>query len=188
MNRLQKNLARKNQRGFALLELTVAIILVSLLGAAAIYAYQANQRRTEVKENVTQVIETSAELQKKFGINNQYGAVTTAIAVQSRAVPSNLRVTGTNTAQNSYGGAITAAPLTLTSADDSIALTWSNVPQSQCIDLVQSGHQVARRVRVAATVVKVLDTAAPVVATLATQCESADRVDVIFDIGRTPNV
>lgn len=175
------------QRGFALLELTIAIILVSLLAGAAVFAYQSNQRRTETRENTTAVIETAAELQKKFGINNQYGAVTTAIAVQSRAIPPNIRVVGTNTAQNSYGGAVTAAPVTLTTANDSIALTWSNVPQSQCIDLVQSAHQTARRVRVATVVVKATDAAAPTVATLATQCETADRVDVVFDIGRTPN-
>jgi prepilin-type N-terminal cleavage/methylation domain-containing protein len=181
-----KTLTRKQtQHGFALLELTVAIILVSLLAAASIFGYQANQRRTEVRDNTTLVIETAAELQKKFGINGQYGAITTAIAVQSRAIPANLRIAGTTTAQNSYGGMITAAPVTLTTTDDSVALTWANVPQSQCIDLVQTAHQTARRVRVAGTAVKAIDTALPVVATLATQCESADRVDVIFDIGRT---
>lgn len=185
--RLLNKTNRKSTRGFALLELTIAIILVSLLAAAAIFGYQSNQRRTETRDNTTAIIETAAELQKKFGINNQYGAVTTAIAVQSRSIPANLRIAGTNTAQNTYGGAITAAPVTLTTANDSIAVTWANVPQSQCIDLVQNAHQVARRVRVATVVVKVLDAANPTVATLATQCETADRVEVIFDIGRTPN-
>ena len=46
----------------------------------------------------------------------------------------------------------------------------------------------ARRVSVEGTVVKATDTAQAVVATLATQCTSADRVDIVYDIGRTPNV
>lgn len=178
---------RTQQNGFALLELTIAIILVSLLAAAAIFGYQANQRRSETRENLTALIETAAELQKKFGITNQFATVTTAIAVQSRSIPANLRIVGTNTAQNTYGGLITAAPVTLTTANDSLALSWANVPQSQCIDLVMGAHQIARRVRVATVVVKATDTALPVPATLATQCETADRVDVVFDIGRTPN-
>ena len=186
MNSIHRRSGRL-QRGFAILELTIAIILVSLLSAAAIFGYQANQRRTDMRDNSQAITETAAELQKKFGMNNQYGAVTTAIAVQSRAIPQQLRVTGTNTAQNSYGGLVTAAPSTLTSANDSVALTWPNVPQSQCVDLVQATHQTARRVQVAGVVVKATDTAQPVVATLATQCESADRVDIIYDIGRTPN-
>lgn len=175
----------KSQRGVTVVELTIVLIVGALLAAAAVFGFQTNQRRNEIKDNTTAIIEISAELQRKFGINNQYGAVTTAIAVQSRSIPQYMRVTGTDTANNSYGGAITAAPVTLTTTNDAIALTWSNVPQSQCVDLVLGAQNMARRIRVAGTAVKATDTAQTVAATLATQCETADRVDIIFDVGRT---
>ena len=177
---------RRRVRGFALLELTVAIILVSLLGAGAMYAYQQNLRRTETRENAQLIIETAAELQKNFGATNQYGTVTTAIAVQSRSVPPQLRDAGANTATNSYGGAITAAVVQLSVPNDSVALQWGNVPQAQCAALVQAAHQVARRVRVNAVVVKAIDAPAPDPALLVANCEGAQRVPVIFDIPRTP--
>lgn len=175
---------KRRQRGITLVEVTIVMILAALLAAAAVFGYQKNQRRTEIRDNTSLIIEVSTELQRKFGMNNQYGAVTTAIAVQSRTIPQELRATAT-TANNSYGGAITIAPVNLTGTDDGVALTWANVPQSQCVDLVLGAHNVARRVRVAGTTVKTLDAAQVTAADLATQCVTADRVDVIFDVGRT---
>lgn len=173
--------------GFALLEVTIAMVLVGVLTALSAFAYVSNQRRTEQRANATAIVQAASDLQKKFGTAGQYGAVTTAVAVLSRAIPEDLRVVGTTTAQNSYGGAITVTPVTLTSVNDGLALSWANVPEAQCLDLVQEAHRAARRVSVAGVVVKPTDALQPVLGTLSAQCVSAERVDIVFDIGRSPN-
>lgn len=173
----------KRQRGMTLIEITIVMIIAALVATAAVFGFQNLQRRNEIQDNVSQIVEIAADLQRKFGVNNQYGAVTTAVGVRSRTIPSQLRVPGTDTAANSYGGAITLTAATITATNDVVQLSWGNVPQSQCVDLVIATSNVARRISVAGTVVKA-DGAALVPATLIAQCETALRVAVLYEIGR----
>jgi len=182
MMKMNKTAQRSMQRGISMVELSVVLVVVALISVAVFFGLQANTRRIEVSDNTSQITELAAELKKKFGRSNQYGALTTAIAVQSRAVPEQLRLTAT-TAGNSYGGAVVIAPAACTAAADCAQIDWPNVPQNQCMDLVLGTQNVARQVQVAGTDVKALD-GAIVVATLATQCESADNVPVSYRIGR----
>lgn len=175
-------LARR-QRGVTMIELSIVLVIAGVLATTVFLAFQSNARRVSVGDNTSLITETAAEMKKKFGLTNLYGNVTTALAVQSRAIPDQLRIPGTTTAQNSYGGLITAAPATLTQANDAVTLTWSAVKQSECIDLVIGVADTARRVTVAAVIVKPTDLVLNM-ATLATQCESAANVDVALDIGR----
>lgn len=175
--------ARGAQRGVTMIELTVVLVIAGLLAAAVFLGFQANSRRTAVANNTAQVTETAAELKKKFGITNQYGALTTALAVQSRVIPESLRLTPT-TAQNSYGGLITVAPVTLVSANDAALLTWPTVPQNQCMDLVIAVSDVARRITVNGVVVKPTDQALNI-GTLATNCELIATPTVLFAVGRS---
>lgn len=173
---------RRMQKGYSMVELTVVLVVISLIGAAVFFGLQSNTRRIEVGDNGSQVLEIMAELKKKFGRSNQYGAMTTALAVQSRAIPEQLRVTAT-TAQNSYGGVITVAPATCVTANDCATITWPGVPQAQCMDFVIGTQSGARTLSVGGTAVKPLDLALNM-ATLATQCEAAATSPVVFTISR----
>lgn len=175
---------QKKQRGISMVELTLALIILSVLAGAAYYAFQENSRKNEVKEAIALATTIAGELRSKFGTNNMYGNVTTAVSVQSRAIPEQFRITGTNTAQNSWGGAITTTPVTLTATNDAISLSFANVPQDECMDIVIGTQQTGRRISVAGTVVKPTDTTLNL-ATLATQCESAANVAVVWDVGRS---
>ena len=174
----------KAQKGVTMIELSIVLVIAGLLAAAVFLAFQSNARRVSVGDNTALITETAAELKKKFGLTNQYGAVTTALAVQSRAIPDQLRIPTTATAQNGYGGLITVAPATLTQANDAALLTWSSVKQSECIDLVIGTSDTARRIEVpAGTAVKPTDGVLNL-ATLATQCELAANTDIVFAVGR----
>jgi len=176
---------RATQRGFTMLELSVVLVIAGVLAAATFIGFQTNTRRNSVRENTGLITEAAAELKKKFGLTNTYGAVTTALAVQSRAIPEQLRIPTTNTAQNSYGGLITVAPGTLTQVNDVAVMTWSAVKQGECMDLVIGTADTARRIEVpAGTAVKPTDGVLNL-ATLATQCESAPNVDVVLSVGRS---
>lgn len=170
------------QRGFSMLEIGVALIVIAGAAYAVFNAFENNSRRASIQDNTNAITQISADIKKKFGLNNQYAGVTTAVLVNSRTIPQEMR-TGAGTANNTYGGAITAAVQTLTVANDGLRLTWPRVPTSECMDLVTGTQQVARRVRVAGTDVKPLDGALNQT-TLSTQCESAAVVTVDYDIGR----
>lgn len=180
----QAAVARRLKRGVTMLELSIVLVIAGVIAGAVFLAFQSNARRVSVSDNVSQITTTAAELKKKFGLTNNYGNLTTALAVQSRAIPDELRIPGTNTAQNSYGGAITAVPATLTSANDAAQLGWNNVKQTECIDVVIGVQDVARRIEVpAGTAVKPTDGQLNL-ATLATQCELAANTGIELFIGR----
>lgn len=171
-----------SQRGFGLVEMSLVLIIVAIALAVGYQAYQSNTRSVELQSNTGAVTQTAAELQKKFGKTNKYGDATTAVAVRSRAIPQELRVGTGDTAQNSYGGNITVAPANCSGTNDCVDLTWSNVPEAQCIDLVISTEQVARSVVVGGAAVKPLDGGLDV-ASLSNQCNSG-AVSVVYRIGR----
>jgi prepilin-type N-terminal cleavage/methylation domain-containing protein len=172
------------QKGFTMVELTIVLAIAAVILAGVFVLLQRNFRKVDINDNVKIITEIASDLQAKYGRTNQYGNITTAIAVQSRTIPAELRVPGTTTATNSYGGAVTVSPVTLTAANDAASLSWANVPQEHCMDLVNSLQNLARRITVAGTIVKPTDSSLNT-GTLATSCESADRVSLVLDVGRT---
>ncbi len=167
------SLLQRAQRGFLSLEAGLVLLVVALLVVAAVYGYRDNLRKTSVNNNITHILATAGAARSTFGQANQYANVTTAIAVSGNVIPASLRDGAAQTATNTFGGAITVAPIALGGgAIDALQVTWPNVPSNQCSDIVMGVQAELRRVQVATTDVKALD--APVsIANTTTQCESA---------------
>lgn len=174
----------RKQAGDFMVSLSIALIVVAIISAGVFIAFRENTRKNEVKETINAVTATAANLRKNFGINNTYGSVTTAIAVQSRTIPEEQRNPGTTTASNAYGGAITVVPATLTSANDAVEIKYTRVPSSQCVDIVLGTQGTARTMNVNGISVKHWDGAINL-ATLATQCEAAANATIDWYPGRT---
>lgn len=171
------------QRGISIMSVLLGLVIAALVAVVAFNQFSDAQRKTRIEAATGDISAIISEAQKTYGAANQYGAVTTAIAVQGGVVPTRLRVAGTNTAQNKYNGAITLAPATITTANDSLALGYANVRREDCQDLVIAVEPQTRGITVAGTDVKAND-GALVLATLGTQCDSAANVDLIFRFGR----
>lgn len=175
--------ARHKQRGMSILGSLLALVIAALFALGIFNAYQDSLRKTRVGAALQDIQTMAADVQKNFGTANQYGVLTTAAAVQTGVIPARLRVAGTNTANNSYNGAITFAPDTITVANDSTLMSNGNISSEDCSDIVFGAEQLARRVVVAGVTVKpndgVLDGAATGAA-----CDSAGRVTIGFSIGR----
>lgn len=171
------------QRGISMLELSLVLIVVAIVLAGVYFGFSQNQRRVEVSENISVVSEIISTMQARFGKTNQYANVTTAVAVQTRAFPENLRIGVTNTAQNSYGGLITVAPATCVSANDCVTLTWAGVPRPQCSEVIIGTQQYVRRVQIGVNDIKPLDGALNL-ALLATTCDGAGPHTIAYTFGR----
>ena len=180
-------LHHKTQQGFALVELGLALLVVAILVVAAVTLYTNNLRQTSISNNVTYIQNIASTAKANYGTRNQYGAVTTAVAVRSHIIPTTLRDGQAATATNPFGAAITTVSSNGTGTADLLTLTWGNVPASQCTEIVIGVSGSMRRITVGTTVVKALD-ANLIEDTLTTACEantSDGNVAIVFDIGRS---
>jgi hypothetical protein len=66
-----------------------------------------------------------------------------------RSVPPayiNKEVVGTTTVVNGYGGQVTVAPLSLADTNNAYALTYTNIPQESCAQMVVLFNQAAKAI------------------------------------------
>jgi Tfp pilus assembly protein PilE len=176
--------SRSAQLGITMVEAMIVLIIAAILAAVAYKLFARTSAKNDTTENISVLADIASNLQSQYGRQNQYASITTAIAVQSQVIPKDLRDGGANTATNAFGGAITVAPASLTGPNDSATLTWPNVTNDSCNGIVAGTQGLARRITVAGTVVKPTDGALDTAA-LAARCDSAARVTIIYDIGRT---
>lgn len=163
-------------------------VLLGLVITAAVTAVIYNQfndasRKSVVEAAVSDLTSIIGSAKKVYGTANQYLNITTATAVQGGIIPPRLRVTGTNTAQNNYNGAITFVPATISSASDSLDVGFARIASTDCQDVVLSVESLARGITVAGQQVKPNDGSINM-ATLTAACDSAANVDAVFRIGR----
>ena len=178
---------RAKQAGFSSVELGLSLLIVALIIVAAVLFYQDNVRKTSINSNVQYLQLIAGNAKTTYGARNEYGQVTTAVAVQGHVIPDNLRDgDAVATATNPFGAAITVASATTAGAGtpDVLDVTWGNVPRNQCAEIVTGVATVMRTITVNGTAVKPLD--APLnLALTTTQCEAAQNVAVVFRVGRS---
>lgn len=183
MTTLRLSSIKHAQKGVSMISVLLGLVIAAVVTITIYDQYTDAQRKTRVETATSEIASMIAESQKVYGAANQYAAVTTAVAVQGGVVPARLRIPGTNTAQNKYNGAVTFAPATVTTPNDSLTLGYSNVRREDCQDVVMSVQNLTRGIQVAAQPAKPNDGVVNV-ATLSTACDSAATVDVQFTFGR----
>lgn len=183
----RRNLRRptgpRHEGGF-IVGLLLGVMVASIIAIVAYDQYSISSRKTRIETAVSQITTITASAQKVFGPDNQFGDVTTAIAVQANVVPASLRIAGTGTAQNTYDGAITFTPDSITAANDSLAMGYAHVRRADCYEIVGQVQRLYRRIVVGATTVKPNDGVLDVSA-LGTACDSSATSDLTFVFGRS---
>lgn len=189
MNSKVKTIARRSAAASRQMGVSVMSVLLGLAISAAVVAVIYNQyndstRKARIESAQAEIVAMIASAQKLYGNTNQYGAVTTGIAVRSGVVPARLRIGNGQTAQNSYNGAIEFVPMNITPAAgmDSLTLTYGSVRGQDCQDLVLSSAPLLRRIEVGTTLVMPND-GALVIQDLADSCDQS-AVDLKFTFGR----
>lgn len=177
-----KNLKLEN--GFLSLEAGLVLLVVALAIVSAVMYYRDNLRKTSINNNVNQILATAGAARSVFGQANQYAQVTTAIAVSANIIPSALRNGSTQTATNNFGGEISVAPANLSGTADGLKITWPNVPSNQCIEIIMGVQAELRKLQVAGTDIKPLDSNLNI-ANTSSQCESSSHVALDLFVGRT---
>lgn len=179
-----KNLNPRRQAGDFMLTLVIALIVVAIILGKVFMNYRDSTRNEQNNAAASSITTIAGTLQKNWGQNNQYNALTTAIAVKSGAIPRNFRDGSSDTASNFWGGTITVIPSTITVDNDVANLAYTKVPSAQCYDIVTATQSVARMITVGSSTVKAADSTLNVAA-LATACESGSDVTATWSIGRS---
>lgn len=177
---------KRKQRGWTELGALITFLVVLIMTGTIYLVYQRISRMIAVNSNTQQIVTMASTAKATYGRTNQYGLVTTAVAVQGHVIPPELRDGSATTASNSFGGSITVAPASsgTGAANDLLSVTWPNVASEACNDIVIGVSGAMRRISVNGTDVQTLDSALnPVLAS--TQCEAAANVTVTFYIGRS---
>lgn len=171
------------QKGLSLVPILLSLVIIGAVTAVTFAVFGDASRKPIIEQATSDIATIVANSKKVYGTANQYANVTTAIGVQGNIVPGRLRIPGTNTAQNNYNGAITLAPATVTSANDSLAIGFARIAREDCQDVISTVEPLMRGITIGGVAVKPNDGQLNL-ATLSTQCDAALNVDAVFTIGR----
>lgn len=173
---------RKQQGGFTLLELMIAAVLLAL-GIAGIYKgvtdYMSNDRANREMKELPTII---TAIQQKYAQRQNYAGATTAGLINLGVFPQSW-VSGA-TLQNRWGGTVTVGTATLVSANDALTLTFTQMPQAECADVIPGIEQSVRVVTVGGTSVKANNAQTDMTA-LGTACAAGGVANtVVYTIGK----
>lgn len=174
-----KNFTSKTkQAGFTLVEIgiVVAIGLLFLLGIGAAGRTIAG---TKVNSEIGEIKTIAANVQRQYSGKSSYATATLTDMIALKSIPDERKLTAT-TAANRWSGAITLAPATLNTANDSIKYTSAAIPEYECTQIVPQVEGSLLRVAVAGTDVKALGGQLNQT-TLGTQCAGGNvSIDYYF--------
>lgn len=172
--------AHRNQRGISILSVLLGLVVAGLFAVIMYDQFNDSRKKAKVEAASSEIATMIASAQRSYGKTNQYPTVTTALAVQGGVIPARLRNAGTDTANNTYAGAITLTP---GATADTAVLGYANVDRADCQDIVTSIEQLAVSIDVGATTVKPVG--APVDFTnLGAACDAAAFATLNFTFGR----
>ncbi|MBC8737281.1 prepilin-type N-terminal cleavage/methylation domain-containing protein [Paraburkholderia sp. UCT31] len=171
---------RKKQSGFTLIELAIVLAIaaaVIYVGFAVVPSLLASNKSNAETSALPAIV---AKIQKNYATQPNFAGVTTAGLIGLDVFPPEY-VNGAALADR-WGGTITPAVATIVTASDGIALTYTNIPQQECVDVAVGMERTMRIISVGGTVVKA-DGGVLNRTTLGTQCNNATNT-MVFTFGR----
>jgi type II secretory pathway pseudopilin PulG len=177
------NVKLASQKGFGLLEIGLALLVVAVLGIYAYGQYADSRDETVSSAEVSDMTLYWAKTQQRYSSNPSYAGLTTAGLIGANVFPHSMDLVPGTSVVNKYQGTVAAAAVTLTTAGDGVEFTMSGYPQNGCASVVPKVANGARKIDVNGTIVKPLDGALNVTG-LGTACLASSANVIKFSIGR----
>jgi hypothetical protein len=185
-------ISKRRQAGTSLIELILyvgaaVLIIIAILGVA--YMVRSKAFAMNESRELPQVI---SGVQNTYNSQPNFAGATLDAVARGNVWPANETIipgAGAATVSNRWGGAVTLTPGTITTGSDIARLVYSNVPQTECNNVVSAVAGSLRRVYVdntnsgtagAGTIVKA-DGGTLNVGTLATACSGAQN-SITYDV------
>jgi hypothetical protein len=181
-NKQFKAIRRMSQRklqGGWILGVLLALVLAAGVTLVMYNQYSSSDSSSRYQKNSNYVVQTIGAAKATYG-SSGYSGLTTAISIGANVIPSPQQ-SSSSAAINDWSGAVTLVDNNATTSRTGL-LSWALVPTADCVNLVTSTQNLARRIDVAGTAVKALDGTLNMTM-LNTQCTSAAQVSVAWTIG-----
>jgi prepilin-type N-terminal cleavage/methylation domain-containing protein len=173
---------KKRQSGFTLVELGMVVAIGAIIIGIGLVVVPSILASTRANAEISELPTVVTKIQRSFQNQPNYSLVSQSTIAGLKAFP-DAQVSGT-TITNRWGGTVTVAPATLVTADDAVALTSTQIPTAECLQLGQGVEGTMRQISIAGVVVKADGTSATDPAKLGTQCNSASTVTIVYTFGK----
>lgn len=168
--------AKKNQKGFTLIEFSIVAAVIALLIYGIVQAGNTMFGGADTKKEKEHIQFISDNVKKMYEGTN-YNGLTNAIAQSAKVFPKEIV---DNAYNHSWNAAVTVAVATVNGiADSGYAITYASVPSEACVDLVTGSQGRFDVINIAGTDVKTFGNQLNR-GTTGTNCGSAATVDIIF--------
>jgi type II secretory pathway pseudopilin PulG len=150
----QRKFILKRQKGYSMVEIGLALVIITLLGVGTITYFSNNTSAAQANQLGNDLSTLMGKVKGSYSGN--YSAVTNAKLDTGgffSALPSlnnNAGVVSTNLG----GGTLTVSPGTVTTANDSVKYVITQMPDASCLPIVTALSKTATTLSIGANVVK----------------------------------
>lgn len=145
---------RRNQRGFGMIEVGLALLIIALGVIFAVSQYNSSRSDSKSQNEVADITRLLAKAQDAYSSLPDYSGVTTAVLINNNVFTSRWVNAARTGVVNNYNGAVTAAPATLVNTNDSIAFTSVSYDRDACSNIPSKMANATRRMDINGTTVK----------------------------------
>lgn len=149
----------KRQAGFSMVEIGLGLVIMTVLGVGVISYFGSNTAATQANQLGSDMTSLIGKVKSAYA--GDYGSVTNAKLNTGgffKSLPALNNVAGV-VSTNLGGGTLTVAPGTVTTANDSVQYTVTQLPDSACLPLVTQLVKSATVLKVGANTVKAVGAA-----------------------------
>lgn len=172
---------KRRSMGFTLIELGIALALIGIGLFFVISKLGETSDASKAQNLVSDLSGIITNTKRLYATQTSYNGITMATLRDNAVFPTAWNVGGTITGP--FTGNVTVAASTLSTADDSAAITIPNIPSRVCTDIARMMSEGVAVMAVAGTTVKA-NNGTLNIGTLGTQCVSAAAVSMAFTFGR----
>ena len=148
-----KHMGRKRQQGFTMLELGLVLLIAAILGFIAVRQYNGSRSDSKSQDEVSEMTRTLSKIQAAYSSLPDYAGVTTQVLINNNVFDDSWVNTARTAVLNNFNGAVTAAPFTLTNANDAVAVTSAGYDRAACGNLPMKVANAVRRLDINGTTV-----------------------------------
>ena len=175
-----KNQTKKNRQGYSLVEILLAVGLVTILSVGGYAFFGLNSSSAQARAEQNRIHEIALGVESSYGATGGYGGITTAKVLQDKLVDNQLLQEGT--LKTNWGQSISITPQTIAKSNDGFMVTYPATPSEVCVKLVPALSTRAYRITVNNVRVQNGEEDTLLLSQMVSSCGAAKtvRVDFVF--------
>ena len=130
IDRVKAIAARKNRKGFGLIELTLALAIAAVVGIVVFRAYSGASESNRIQEQTQQVGQVRAAIENLYASQTNFADLKNSAIVKN--LPASMVDEAADTITNPFNGTVVVEPGLVNTADDAFTITLSNLSDTAC--------------------------------------------------------